>query len=142
VDIMANEVYRVLALGESDMLDRAAASLTAEGYVVAQVDDRKRARKLLAAGGFDAVVADGESRSVSELLRAEAGGRPWILLGRTDGPVAMPEHALWLAEPVSQAELCRQVQTLVARSRKAEAPARRAKEKAAAGGARTTRPPT
>jgi hypothetical protein len=138
---MGQQVYRVLALGESEVLDRVAACLTDEGYAVAQVDDRKHARRLLKAGGFDVVVADGASEAVAELLTAGTA-QPWILLGKASGPKAAPDHALWLTPAVSKEELCRQIETVVARSRGAQGAARRPKEKAAAGAARASRPPT
>jgi len=116
---MAHDVFRILALGGGEALDRAAAGLTAQGYAVAQVDDRKQARRLLKTGDFDLVLADGESKALSELVTEAGGARPWILLGRADGPVATPENAVWLTPPVGNEALAERVQTLVVASRKA-----------------------
>jgi len=138
---MGQQVVRVLALGESEVLDRVAACLTDEGYAVAQVDDRKHARRLLKAGGFDVVVADGDSRAVAELVTASAA-QPWILLGRATGPKAAPDHALWLTPAVSKEELCRQIEAVVAQGKGSPAAPRGAREKAAAATARASRPAT
>lgn len=139
---MEQQVYRVLTLGTGEMLDRVAACLTGEGYAVAQVDDRRHAQRLLKAGGFDIVVADGESRALPELLTATGGARPWILLGRADGPLATPDHALWLDPGVSKEELCGQIEAMIRRAGEASrAPARKPREKAATAG-RGSRPAT
>jgi hypothetical protein len=137
---MEQQVVRVLTLGTGEMLDRVAACLTGEGYAVAQVDDRQHARRLLKAGGFDIVVADGESRALPELLTATGGARPWILLGRADGPLATPDHALWLDPAVSKEELCSQIEATIRRAAKAreaqakETQAKKPREKAATAG--------
>lgn len=132
---MEQQVVRVLTLGTGRTLDRVAACLTGEGYAVAQVDDRQHARRLLKAGGFDVVVADGESRALPELLTAAGGARPWILLGRADGPLATPDHALWLDPAVSKEELCRQIEATVRRAAEADqAQAGKPREKAATAG--------
>ncbi len=115
---MASDVVRILALGRGETVDRAASGLTGEGYAVAQVDDRRQARRLLKAGDFDVVVADGESKALSELVSEAGGGRPWILLGRADGPVATPENAVWMTPPVQTEALIDRVQELVAAARK------------------------
>jgi|GEM_PF-2028251 hypothetical protein len=129
---MEHSVYRVLALGESEVLDRVTACLADEGYAVAHVDGHDHARRLLKTGDFDVVVADGASRAVAGLLSGDRTGRPWILLGRADRPRAAPDHALWLTPAVSKEELCRQIETVVARSREAETGTpRRPREKAA-----------
>lgn len=138
---MEQQVDRVLTLGSGELLDRVAACLAEEGYAVAQVDDRQHARRLLKAGAFDIVVADGESRALSALLNA-GGVRPWILLGRADGPLAAPDHALWLDPGVSKEELCGQIEAMIRRAREAPAaPAKKPREKAATAG-RASRPAT
>lgn len=132
---MARDVNRILALGRGEALVRAAAALAASGYAVAQVDDRKQARRLLKAGDFDLVLADGESKALAELASEAGGARPWVLLGRADGPVATPENAIWLTPPVPDAALVDRVQALVATGRQAAqkpAEARKAAQKEAA----------
>jgi hypothetical protein len=144
-DDMARDVNRILALGRGETLDRAAAGLTAQGYAVAQVDDRRQARRLLKAGDFDLVLADGESKALAELASEAGGTRPWLLLGRADGPVATPENAVWLTPPVPIDALVERVQALVAAGRKAaRAPAPKAQEarKASARAAGASRPAT
>jgi hypothetical protein len=116
---MARDVNRILALGRGEVLDRAAAGLTARGYAVAQVDDRRQARRLLKAGDFDLVLADGESKALAELASEAGGARPWLLLGRADGPVGTPENAVWLTPPVANEALVERVQALVEASRTA-----------------------
>jgi DNA-binding NtrC family response regulator len=142
---MEQQVVRVLTLGTGEMLDRVAACLTGEGYAVAQVDDRQHARRLLKAGGFDIVLADGESRALPEMLTATGSERPWILLGRADGPLATPDHALWLDPAVSKDELCGQIEAMIRRAAEArqahekqaqekQAQAKKPREKAATAG--------
>jgi len=152
---MARDVNRILALGRGEALVRAAAALSAQGYAVAQVDDRKQARRLLKAGDFDLVVADGESKALAELISGAGGARPWVLLGRADGPVETPDNAVWLTPPVTNEALVERVQALVAAGRKAahkesvqKAPAQKALKaqevtrKASARAAGASRPPT
>jgi DNA-binding response OmpR family regulator len=148
---MASDVVRILALGRGEHLDRAAAGLTGEGYAVAQVDDRKQARRLLKSGDFDVVMADGESKALSELASEAGGGRPLILLGRADGPVATPDNAVWMAPPVQTEALIDRVQELVSAARKPaqktagqKVPAHKASEarKASARVAGASRPAT
>lgn len=133
---MAREVYRILALGEGEVVDRTAANLTTEGYAVAQVDDRKQARRLLKAGDFDLVVADGASRVVTDLMAEAGDGRPWILLGKAEGRSATPSYAVRLTPPVTTEALVERIQTLVAESR-AAAGGKRARARVA-GASRTT----
>jgi hypothetical protein len=148
---MARDVNRILALGRGEALVRAAAALSAEGYAVAQVDDRRQARRLLKAGDFDLVLADGESKALAELATEAGGARPWVLLGRADGPVETPENAVWLTPPVPNAALVERVQALVAAGRKAtrkeaapKAPGQKAQEarKASVRAAGASRPAT
>jgi hypothetical protein len=119
---VVRDVVRILALGRGEALVRAAAGLSEQGYAVAQVDDRKQARRLLKAGDFDLVLADGESKALAELASESGGTRPWLLLGKADGPVATPKNAVWLTPPVANEALAERVQSLVDTRRKAERP--------------------
>lgn len=143
---VVRDVVRILALGRGEALVRAAAGLSEQGYAVAQVDDRRQARRLLKAGDFDLVVADGDSKALAELATEAGGARPWLLLGQADGPVATPENAVWLTTPVANEALAERVQALVAEGRKAaeRAPAQKAQEarKASARAAGASRPAT
>jgi len=141
---MTRDVVRILALGRGETLDRAASGLTALGYAVAQVNDRKRALRLLKDGDFDLVLADGESKDFAELAAEAGGARPWLLLGHAEG-IATPGNAVRLAAPVAADALAEQVQALVAEGRKAAAKTAGQKsvgQKASARAAGASRPPT
>jgi hypothetical protein len=103
---MSEIALRILALGAGDVIDEAAAHLVQQGYAVAQVDEVNQARKLIAQGGFDVVVLDGQAQGFSALQPKSDTERPWLVLESGGGRSAGPGHVIRLALPVGRVQLC------------------------------------
>jgi hypothetical protein len=122
---MDEQVYRVMALGDGETLDKMVACLTFEGFVVAQVSDQGQAERLLKRGGIDAVVADAGAEALGSLLPKKKGDRPWVVLGTGEAGPIPEDRAMVLAVPVSSDTLCIHLKALIADSVKARAQRRK-----------------
>ncbi|MFQ5508856.1 MAG: hypothetical protein ACE5FN_05920 [Leptospirillia bacterium] len=126
---MEEQVYRIMALGDGEIIDKAVACLAFEGFAVAQVSDQVQAERLLKRGGIDAVVADGGASALGTLLPAERSDRPWVILGASEGGPIPEGRATMLALPMSTDTLCVQLKTLISGSAQAKARAKRRKRR-------------
>lgn len=111
---MTKQVPRILALGEGAALDKAAASLTGEGFAVVQVSDPAQAGPLLREGVVDLVVCDGKSESMLQFLPEPGHELPWVVL-QHDGapPPGLPGSVLFMEVPVSSGALCGEIRELI-----------------------------